>query len=123
MSVIKKKLNALQRLVLLEKGTEPPFSGKYLKPVQNGVYVCAACDYPIFESKAQFESGCGWPAFDRAIENHVCFSTDNSHGMHRIEVSCARCGAHLGHVFNDGPTASGQRFCINSVAMDLKKQK
>lgn len=120
MSLIKKDLTPEQRFVLLGKGTEPPFSGKYLKPAENGIYVCAACDYPIFESEAQFDSGCGWPAFDRAIPDHVCLSKDTSHGLNRTEVTCARCGSHLGHVFNDGPSPTGQRFCINSVAMELK---
>ena len=123
MPLIKKKLNAAQRFVLLEKGTERPFSGKYLKPAKSGVYVCAACTYPIFEANAQFDSGCGWPAFDQAIPNHVHFAEDTSHGMCRTEVLCANCGSHLGHVFNNGPTSTGKRFCINSIAMDLKKRK
>lgn len=118
----KKKLTPEQYRILRQKGTEMAFSGKYTEFDQQGVYHCAACGNPIFESSHKFDSGCGWPSFDEAIPGHVKFIPDNSHGMQRIEVVCARCGSHLGHVFPDGPTPTGERFCINSVAMDFEKE-
>lgn len=118
----KKKLTPEQYRILRQKGTEMAFSGKYTEFDQQGVYHCAACGNPIFESSHKFDSGCGWPSFDETIPGHVKFIPDNSHGMQRIEVVCARCGSHLGHVFPDGPTPTGERFCINSVAMDFEKE-
>jgi peptide-methionine (R)-S-oxide reductase len=106
--------------VLREKGTEAPFSGRYVFEKADGTYRCAACGTSLFSSKAKFDSGTGWPSFtepaDRAnLELH----DDFSHGMHRVEVTCAACGGHLGHVFADGPGAGGERFCINSCSLDL----
>jgi peptide-methionine (R)-S-oxide reductase len=109
--------------VAREKGTERPFSGKYTHEESKGVYLCACCGEPLFTSASKFESGCGWPAFDapsspQVIEEHA----DTSHGMVRTEVTCARCDAHLGHVFPDGPPeTTGLRYCINSVSLALKK--
>lgn len=108
--------------VLREKGTERPGSGKYLHFNEQGVYECAACGNKIFESDAKFDSGCGWPSFDKAIPGSVKIQKDFSHFMIRDEVLCARCGSHLGHVFKDGPTETGNRFCINSVALDFEKE-
>lgn len=107
--------------VMREKGTERPGTGKYLNFNEHGVYECAACGNPIFESDAKFNSGCGWPSFDKAIAGSVKIQKDFSHFMIRNEVVCARCGSHLGHVFKDGPTQTGDRFCINSVALDFEK--
>lgn len=109
--------------VAREKGTERPFSGKYTDEKANGTYTCACCGEPLFQSDNKFDSGCGWPSFDaplksEAVEEH----RDISHGMIRTEVTCQKCGAHLGHVFPDGPRATtGLRYCINSVSLDLKK--
>lgn len=108
--------------VLREKGTERPGSGKYLHFNEQGVYECAACGNKIFDSDAKFDSGCGWPSFDKAIPGSVKIQKDFSHFMIRDEVLCARCGSHLGHVFKDGPTETGNRFCINSVALDFEKE-
>lgn len=119
----RKALTSEQYEVLRNKGTERPFSGKYVEFDQDGTYNCAACGNPIFRSDDKFKSGCGWPSFDKAIKGSVKFSSDHSHGMNRIEVTCARCGSHLGHIFKDGPTPTGDRFCINSVAMDFTPQK
>lgn len=116
----KEKLSPEQYRVLREKGTERPFTGKYLNNKADGTYVCGACGNPIFTSDAKFDSGSGWPSFDKAIPGSVKLTTDNSHGMQRVEVTCAKCGSHLGHVFNDGPTSTGERFCINSVSMGFK---
>lgn len=106
----KRKLTPLQYDVLRRKGTERPFTGRYYRFDEDGTYSCAACGNPIFMSQDKFDSGCGWPSFDKAIPGHVKFTPDFSHGMERIEVTCARCGSHLGHVFEDGPTETGTRI-------------
>lgn len=114
------KLSAEEYQILRQKGTERPFTGKYFDFDEKGTYVCAACGNPIFQSDAKFQSACGWPSFDKAIPGSVREVPDFSHGMNRVEVLCARCGSHLGHVFQDGPTETGARFCINSGAMDFE---
>lgn len=116
------KLSADQLNVLINKATEPPFSGALLHNKQTGQYLCAGCSAPLFESTAKFDSGSGWPSFDQAISGSVREIPDPSHGMDRVEVVCANCGGHLGHVFADGPTeTTGQRYCINSLSLDFKK--
>lgn len=112
----KKKLTPAQYAVLREKGTEAPFSGK-LKETTDGVYRCVACNNPLFKSDTKFDSGTGRPSFDQAIPGSVREIADTSHGMFRTEVVCAACGSHLGHVFDDGPTDSGKRYCMNSVCL------
>lgn len=119
----KEKLSPEQYRILRQKGTEQPFSGKFLNNKADGTYVCGACGNPIFESDAKFDSGSGWPSFDKAIPGSVKLSEDNSHGMNRVAVTCAKCGSHLGHVFNDGPTQTGERFCINSASMGFNAAK
>jgi len=114
----KAKLTPEQYNVLREKGTERPFTGEYWKHFEKGMYVCAACSNPLFTSDAKFDSDCGWPSFDQAIPGSVKYTTDNSFGMERTEVTCAKCGGHLGHVFDDGPAkTTGKRFCTNSVSI------
>lgn len=108
---------------LRQRGTEAPFTGKYLHEKKNGLYTCAACGNPLFSSDTKFDSGTGWPSFDTAIPGSVRYIKDDSHGMERVEVVCARCGSHLGHVFEDGPTDTGKRYCINSVCLDLDEKK
>lgn len=118
----KEKLGDEAYAVLRGKGTEAPFTGKYVHESANGTYVCAACSNPLFPSDSKFDSGTGWPSFDKAIPGAVKLEEDTTHGMHRTEVLCSRCGSHLGHVFNDGPTETGQRFCLNSICLDLDVQ-
>lgn len=118
----KKELTPEQYRILREKDTEPPFTGKYYKEHSRGVYKCAACGNELFSSDTKFDSGSGWPSFTDSINRqNVDLKEDANHGMRRIEVLCARCGSHLGHVFDDGPKPAGKRFCINSVSLDLDK--
>ena len=115
---MKKKLTPDQYNICFLKGTEPPFSGKYTNNHEPGMYTCVVCGTPLFSSEAKFDSATGWPSFDKPLKNENIRSKDDySMGMHRIEVLCKKCGSHLGHVFDDGPTATGKRFCINSLAL------
>lgn len=111
----KERLTPEQYKVLRERGTEPAFSGKLAQPDKDGVYRCAGCGNALFSADAKFESGTGWPSFDQALPGAVETKEDNAYGMKRVETVCARCGSHLGHVFDDGPTKTGKRYCINAV--------
>jgi len=110
--------------VLREKATERPFTGTYDKHFEKGMYVCAGCENPLFTSDTKFDSHCGWPSFDAALKGSVIYEKDNSYGMQRVEVMCAKCGGHLGHVFDDGPKeTTGMRFCTNSVSIKFISKK
>lgn len=119
----KKKLTQEQYAVLRGKGTEAPFTGKLLHEKKDGNYTCVACGQALFSSEAKFDSGTGWPSFDQAISGSVSEISDNEYGMNRTEIVCSKCGSHLGHVFNDGPTETGKRYCLNSVCLDLEEKK
>lgn len=117
----KQKLSPEQYRVLREKGTEAPHTGEYNLHFEDGEYQCAACGEQLFESDAKFESGCGWPSFDNAIDGKVEYIQDRTFGMIRTEILCSNCGSHLGHVFDDGPTETGQRFCVNSASINFNQ--
>lgn len=119
----KQKLTRQQYYVLRQKGTERPFTGKYDHFFEEGVYKCAGCGEVIFSSEAKYNSGCGWPAFSAPADaNAVAERRDTTLGMVRTEIYCPKCGGHLGHVFNDGPAPTGQRYCINSAALDFEQE-
>lgn len=116
----KERLTPEQYTVLREQGTEPAFTGKFYDHHAAGTYTCAACGQVLFDSNTKFDSGTGWPSFsDVAYNDRVTLLEDHRHGIRRIEVRCSRCGSHLGHLFNDGPSPTGQRYCINSVSLEF----
>lgn len=120
----KKILTSEEFSVLRMKGTEPPFSGKYVHQTAEGTYVCAGCGSTLFSSKTKFDSGSGWPSFYTPVSNDaIQLKPDTSLGMKRTEVVCARCGGHLGHVFDDGPKPTGQRYCMNSISLHFLEKK
>ena len=105
------------------KGTERPYTGQYLDHNEQGKYVCACCGSQLFNSSQKFDSHCGWPSFDKSIDGSVEYHRDLSHGMVRVEITCAKCDAHLSHIFEDGPTETGNRYCVNSVSLSFDEAK
>jgi peptide-methionine (R)-S-oxide reductase len=121
---LKKKLTPEQYRILREKATEAPFSSDLLDVKDKGMFACAVCGNQLFSSDTKFDSGTGWPSFDQAIPGSVEMKEDNEHGMVRTEVTCAKCGSHLGHVFDDGPQqTTGKRYCINGACLIMQKDK
>ncbi len=119
----KSSLTPEQFDVCINKSTEPPFTGKYCYSKEEGIYKCVCCNEPLFKSETKFDSGSGWPSFWEPIsEDKIKYESDTSYGMTRTEVMCNKCGAHLGHVFDDGPKPTNLRYCINSISLDLDKQ-
>ncbi len=122
-SELRKRLTQEQYQITQEKATELPYSGAYVNNHEVGTYYCVVCHTPLFLSDTKFDSGCGWPSFFKAIDNkNIIETTDNTLGMSRTEITCAKCGAHLGHVFNDGPPPTGLRYCLNSGVMIFIKK-
>ena len=119
----RERLNPQQYHVLREAGTERAFSGRYLNNKEAGEYRCAGCGDLLFDSSAKFDSGSGWPSFIEPAGHNVTEHADTSHGMRRVEIRCARCDGHLGHVFPDGPGPTGLRYCVNSASLDFKPRK
>ena len=117
-----KELSEEQYKILRQKGTERPFTGEYNLHFENGTYHCAGCNQKLFESNSKFDSHCGWPSFDESIKGTVEYVLDKTHGMMRTEIVCSNCGGHLGHVFNDGPTETGTRYCVNSLSINFDKK-
>ena len=120
----KAQLSPEQYRVLRQNGTERAFTGQFYLNKEDGMYVCAGCETPLFSSETKFDSGCGWPSFTEPVKSeNVVEIIDKSHGMVRTEIRCATCDSHLGHVFNDGPEANGLRYCINSVCLDFDEKR
>jgi len=116
----KEELDVNSYQILRKKGTEHPFTGEYNEHFEEGIYKCKGCDAPLYKSSSKFNSNCGWPSYDSALSGALEFIKDTTHGMIRTEIVCAKCGGHQGHVFQDGPTSTGERYCVNSASINFQ---
>ena len=116
----KEELDVNSYQILRKKGTEHPFTGEYNEHFEEGIYKCKGCDAPLYKSSSKFNSNCGWPSYDSALSGALEFIKDTTHGMIRTEIVCAKCGGHQGHVFQDGPTSTGERYCVNSASIKFQ---
>ncbi len=116
------ELDSEEFRILRKKGTEHPFTGKYNDHFEKGIYNCKGCDAPLYSSESKFESSCGWPSYEKALPGALEHIKDTSHGMIRTEIVCANCGGHQGHVFNDGPSTTGERYCVNSASIRFSRE-
>jgi len=119
----KKELSSDEFKILREKGTELPFTGVFNDHYEAGTYICKGCGNALFTSDSKFNSNCGWPSYNAALPEAIEYIKDTSHGMLRTEIVCANCGGHQGHLFNDGPTSTGERYCVNAASIDFSKEK
>ena len=119
----KKELSSDEFKILREKGTEPPFTGIFNNHYETGIYTCKGCGNPLYTSDSKFNSSCGWPSYDASLPETIEYIKDDSHGMLRTEIVCANCGGHQGHLFSDGPTSTGERYCVNAASIDFSKEK
>lgn len=119
----KDQLSVEEYRILRQAGTEYPFTGQYNDHFASGTYSCKGCGASLYASSAKFDSGCGWPSYDQSLEGAIEYREDTSLGMRRVEILCANCGSHQGHVFDDGPTGTGQRYCVNSASIDFTPSK
>ena len=119
----RKLLSKEEYRILREQGTEYPHSGEYNSHYENGTYNCRGWNQPLYASDSKFDSGCGWPSYDQSIEGAIEYRKDATYGMVRVEIVCSNCGGHQGHVFDDGPTASGKRYCVNSASINFEAKK
>ena len=116
-------LNTEEYYIMRQKGTEKPFTGEFNNHFESGVYICKGCKQELYDSKWKFDSGCGWPSYEKSKTGAIDYRKDTTHGMIRTEILCSNCGSHQGHVFDDGPTKTGKRYCVNSLSIEFKPDK
>ncbi len=119
----KSALNSEEYYIMRQKGTEKPYSGEFNNHFERGVYICKGCKQELYDSDSKFDSRCGWPSYEKAKAGAIDYRKDTTHGLIRTEILCSNCGSHQGHVFDDGPTKTGKRYCVNSLSIEFKPNK